>query len=168
MRGKDEYELGDLTVALDTISKDLTCQLTGKGKFDSWWLMQREYDNISFVYHYFIIVFHVFDTFHFLDDYEFGDLSNELDKRVKSSIAEYCGKESYEFGDLSAEVNRRSRSRILEFIDKDEYEFGDITRAIESRRREWISGFLGEEAAKNYEFGDITKKALTSFTGKVS
>jgi len=32
--------------------------------------------------------------------------------------------------------------------------------------REWISGFLGEEAAKNYQFGDITKKALSNFTGK--
>jgi len=29
-----------------------------------------------------------------------------------------------------------------------------------------MKGVLGEEAAANYEFGDLTKKALTSFTGK--
>ena len=45
-------------------------------------------------------------------------------------------------------------------------QFGDISREIENRRREWVKGFLGEEAAKNYEFGSITKKALTNFTGK--
>ena len=44
--------------------------------------------------------------------------------------------------------------------------FGDISREIENRRREWVKGFLGAEAAENYEFGSITKKALTNFTGK--
>jgi len=34
MRGKDEYELGDLTVALDEIGKDLTCQITGKDDYE--------------------------------------------------------------------------------------------------------------------------------------
>lgn len=62
-------------------------------------------------------------------------MSTELDKRVKSSVAEFCGKDEYEFGDLSAEIDRRSQARVLEFIGKDEYEFGDITREIENRRR---------------------------------
>ena len=29
-----------------------------------------------------------------------------------------------------------------------------------------MKGFLGDEAAKEYEFGDVTKKALSNFTGK--
>lgn len=45
-------------------------------------------------------------------------------------------------------------------------QFGDITREIENRRQAWVKDFLGEEAAKNYQFGDITKKALGQFTGK--
>lgn len=81
-------------------------------------------------------------------------------------MAEFCGKDEYEVGDLSAEINKRARSKVYEFIGKDDYSFGDISKEIESRRVEWVKGFLGEEAAKNYEFGDITKKALTSFTGK--
>ena len=32
--------------------------------------------------------------------YETGDLSIELDKRVKSKVAEFCGNEEYAFGDL--------------------------------------------------------------------
>lgn len=43
---------------------------------------------------------------------------------------------------------------------------GDISREVENRRRAWVNDFLGEEAAKNYEFGDITRKALRNFTGK--
>lgn len=37
------------------------------------------------------------------DEYEFGDLSIQIDKRVKESVASFCGKDKYEFGDLSKE-----------------------------------------------------------------
>lgn len=46
------------------------------------------------------------------------------------------------------------------------YELGDVARAIESRRRDWIREYLGTEAAESYQLGDITKKAVTQFTGK--
>ena len=42
---------------------------------------------------------------------EFGDLSVELDTRIKSSVASFCGKESYEFGDLSKEIGARVSTR---------------------------------------------------------
>ena len=29
-----------------------------------------------------------------------------------------------------------------------------------------MSDFLGEEAAENYQFGDVTKKLVSGFTGK--
>lgn len=102
------------------------------------------------------------------DSYETGDLSKEIDKRVKNAVTEFCGKEegTYEFGDLSKEMNKRVQDRVAEFTGRDEYSFGDITKEIENRRQTWVKDFLGEEAAKDYQFGDITKKALTSFTGK--
>ena len=34
-------------------------------------------------------------------DYEPGDLSKELDSRIKSTVAGWAGKDEYEFGDLS-------------------------------------------------------------------
>ena len=52
------------------------------------------------------------------------------------------------------------------FLHGKDYEFGDISREVESRRVDWVRGFLGDEAATEYEFGDITKKALSNFTGK--
>lgn len=98
--------------------------------------------------------------------YEAGDLSIELDKRVKSTVADFCGKDAYEFGDLSKEIDRRVKNRVADYIGKDEYEFGDISRQIEKNRRAWVKDFLGEEAAGNYQFGDITKKAMANLTGQ--
>ena len=97
--------------------------------------------------------------------YEPGDLSVELDKRVKSAVANYCGTDEYQFGDLSKEIDRRVKMRVADYIGKDEYEFGDISRQIEKNRKEWVQSFLGAEAAENYQFGDITKKAMKNLTG---
>jgi hypothetical protein len=44
--------------------------------------------------------------------YEPGDLSVELDTRVKGAVAEFCGKDEYEAGDLSTEVSRRVKDRV--------------------------------------------------------
>ena len=66
---------------------------------------------------------------------------------------------------MSREIDRRVKQRVEEFTGKP-YEFGDISRQIEERRRDWVKDFLGEEAAKNYQFGDVTKKALGNFVGK--
>jgi hypothetical protein len=94
-----------------------------------------------------------------------GDLSKEIDRRVKESVAAYAGKDRYEPGDLTRAVAQRVQSKVEEFTGK-EYAFGDISRELNRRREEWVKDFLGEEAAANYKFGDITKKAVTSFTGK--
>lgn len=133
LRNKSEYELFDLTLAMDEIAKNYTETLTGK-------------------------------------PYEPDDLSIELDKRIKAKVAEFCSKDTYEFGDLTKEVMRRIEKRTLEFVNKSEsgksYEFGDISREIENRRRQWVKDYLGEEAAANYSFGDITKKAVSGWIGK--
>ena len=81
---------------------------------------------------------------------EFGDLSVELDTRIKSSVASFCGKESYEFGDLSKEIGARVSTRVQEFTGKD-YEFGDVSKEIEKRRVEWVNDFIGKS---DYEFGE--------------
>ena len=158
MRGKEEYELGDLTKVMDDVAKDLVCEYTGKAK----------------------------------GEYEFGDLSAAIDADVKKSVARFCGKESYEVGDLTKEVAKRAATLAAEFTGKGAYEFGtnlqglkllplssvfpvhwsrvlytgDVSKEIERRRVEWITDFIGAEAAKDYEFGSITKKAITNFTGK--
>jgi hypothetical protein len=84
--------------------------------------------------------------------YETGDLSKELDRRLKDAVARYCGKEDgdYQFGDLSKEIDRRVKDRVSEYLGK-EYEFGDITREVSKRRKAWLEGFLGKEAAEQYQ-----------------
>lgn len=53
-----------------------------------------------------------------------GDLSFELDKRIKQKVAEFCGKEEYEAGDLSREIGKRVKERVVEFTGKPEYSLG--------------------------------------------
>jgi hypothetical protein len=132
LRGKEdgEYELGDLVLAMDKMSKEMTEGLTGK-------------------------------------PYVAGDLSTELDTRIKGAVASYCGKETYEVGDLTNAVTSRVSSRVEEFTGTGKpYEFGDVTNEVMNRRKVWVQDLLGAEAAENYQFGDITKKAMENFTGK--
>mmetsp|Transcript_7472 Transcript_7472/g.8602 ORF Transcript_7472/g.8602 Transcript_7472/m.8602 type:complete len:286 (-) Transcript_7472:131-988(-) len=154
--GKDEYKVGDITKEIDGRVKDVVADMRGKEEYELGDLTMG-LDKIGKD-----MVCELTGK----DDYEAGDLSTELDTRVKSSVAEFCGKDEYEVGDLTAEIDKRSRAKVYEFIGNEEYEFGDISREVENRRREWVKDFLGEEAAANYQFGDITKKALTGFTGK--
>jgi hypothetical protein len=132
LRGKEngEYELGDLVLAMDKMSKEMTEGLTGK-------------------------------------PYEAGDLSTLLDTRIKGAVASYCGKDEYEVGDLTNAVTSRVSSRVEEFTGTGKpYEFGDVTNEVMNRRKVWVQDLLGAEAAENYQFGDITKKAMENFTGK--
>ncbi|KAL7556796.1 hypothetical protein ACA910_005233 [Epithemia clementina (nom. ined.)] len=152
--GKDNYKIGDISKELDARVKEKVADLRGKD----------EYELGDFVMA--------------MDEaskkmteeltgkpYETGDLSKELDKRIKSAVAKYAGKDEYQPGDLTKTVASRVMERVEEFTGKP-YEFGDITRAIEERRQQWVKDFLGEEAAANYQFGDLTKKAIAKFTGK--
>lgn len=43
-------------------------------------------------------------------------MTKEIDSRIKSSVAEFCGKDEYQVGDLSSEVDRRARAKVFEFI----------------------------------------------------
>jgi hypothetical protein len=97
--------------------------------------------------------------------YETGDLSIELDKRIKRAVAEFCGADEYKFGMLTTEITKRVDERVSDLLGKS-YEFGDISRAVENRRKQWVKDFLGDEAAENYQFGDITKKFINGYTGK--
>jgi len=153
--GKDEYKVGDISKEMDARIKDEVARLRDKDEYELGDLsvaldeMSKEFTK----------------ELTGKDEYEVGDLSKEIDKRVKGAAANFCGKDEYEVGDLSKEMDSRVQSRVAEFTGNDDYSFGDISREVENRRKDWVKDFLGAEAAENYEFGDITKKAITSFTG---
>jgi len=152
--GKEEYKVGDITKEIDSRVKSEIASMRGNEEYQLGDLIVVV-DNMAK------------DMTEELTGkpYETGDLSKELDTRVKSAVADYCGNDEYQFGDLSKEIDSRVKNRVSEYIGKDDYEFGDISKQIESQRREWVKGYLGEDAAKEYEFGDITKKALAKFSG---
>lgn len=154
--GKEDYKVGDITKEIDSRVKDEVAKIRGKDEYELGDLTMS-LDSIAK---------DMTCQLTGKDDYEVGDLSKELDTRVKSSVADFCGKDEYVPGDLTVEVDRRSRAKVFEFIGKDAYEFGDITREVENRRKAWVTDFLGDDAASRYQFGDITKKALTGITGK--
>jgi hypothetical protein len=151
--GKDEYKLGDISKEIDTRVKRGVADIRGKDEYE------------------------VGDLILTLDEmsknmteqltgkpYEFGDLSIEIDRRVKKAVASYVGKDEYVAGDLTRAVTEKVVTRVDELTAN--YEFGDISREVERRRKEWVKDFLGEEAAANYKFGDISKKFATMITGK--
>lgn len=152
--GKDDYQVGDISKEIDSRVKGEVARLRNK----------EDYELGDFV-------FAMDEMSKNLTEqltgkpYETGDLSIELDKRIKKAVAQFCGEEEYEFGMLTAEIAKRVDERVTEFLGKP-YEFGDISRAVENRRKEWVKNFLGAEAAENYQFGDLTKKLITSYTGK--
>ena len=184
--GKDEYKVGDIAKELDSRVKDEVAKMRGKDECKCQTNHQIKLDimlqtnlSISLCCRVFLSSSDELGDFVMAMDeaskqmtedltgkpYEAGDLSVELDKRIKSTIADYCDKDEYEFGDLTKTVSSRIQSRVEEYTGKP-YEFGDISRKINSQRQEWMKDFLGEEAAANYKFGDLTKKALMNFTGK--
>ena len=78
--------------------------------------------------------------------------SQEINQRVQSRVVEFIDKDNYEFGDVSREVENRRRQwvegllgkeaaenyqlgditkkSLAAFAGKDEYEFGDVTKKI--------------------------------------
>lgn len=152
--GKDGYEVGDITKEIDARVKKEIAGMRGNEEYQLGDLVVV-IDNMAK------------DMTEDLTGkpYEAGDLSVELDKRVKGAVADYCGTDEYEFGDLSKEIDKRVKGRVADYIGKDEYEFGDVSKQVEKQRREWVKGYLGDDAAKDYQFGDITKKAMANFSG---
>lgn len=149
--GKSEYKVGDISKELDDRVKTAVAAMRDKDEY--------ELGDLSIA----------LDTFAKQEverlsgkPYAPGDLSVEIDRRIKLAVGEYTGKGTYEAGDLQREVRRRVAVSVEAFTGK-EYAFGDVSREINRRRAAWIQGYLGRDG---YEFGDLTKRALANLTGK--
>jgi hypothetical protein len=165
-RQKDQYELGDLTAALDQASKELTCQFAGKDDYEFGDLsteLDRRIKNGVASY-----------CGKEGEEYQVGDLSNEVDRRVKESVIGFTSKGNYEFGG-KCYSNAISYTTLVGFLPPLADTIGyylpvllnasDVSREIERRRAGWVSTFT-DKVGEDYEFGDVTKKTLSNFTGK--
>ena len=104
------------------------------------------------------------------DDYKVGDISKEVDARVKDEVAKFRNKDEYELGDfllamdelskkyteeltgkpyepgdLSTHLDTNIKARVAEFCGKDEYSPGDLTREMASRIETRVVEFTGKD-----------------------
>jgi len=70
---------------------------------------------------------------------QFGDLSVEIDKRVKDSVAEFCGTDTYTPGDLSKEVAKRTKSGVLNYTGKDSYQVRNFLPIVSVTTSHFVS-----------------------------
>ena len=66
------------------------------------------------------------------DEYELGDFVLAMDEMAKKMTEDLTGKE-YEAGDLSIELDKRVKGAVAQWSGKDEYEFGDLSREVSKR-----------------------------------
>ena len=108
LRGKEDYELGDLSIVIDEMVKEeviprLRTRLPTRLPIRPSTRRARDTAIAQ--------VCKLTGN----DEYVAGDLSVEIDTRVKAAAAKFAGKETYEAGDLSKEIAKRAKSKVLEF-----------------------------------------------------
>jgi hypothetical protein len=86
-----------------------------------------------------------------------------LDDKVKELVCQLSGKEEYEFGDLSVQIDVRTKKLVAGFCGKEDYEFGDLSRELSKRTKEGVANYTGKS---EYKFGDLTMQALKNMSGK--
>mmetsp|Transcript_40301 Transcript_40301/g.94698 ORF Transcript_40301/g.94698 Transcript_40301/m.94698 type:complete len:194 (-) Transcript_40301:609-1190(-) len=77
---------------------------------------------------------------------------------VKSNARDFLGKDEYKMGDVSKEIDRRIKDEVANLRNKDEYELGDLTAAIDTIAKEMTCELTGKE---DYEFGDLSTEVDT-------
>lgn len=84
-----------------------------------------------------------------------GDVSKEIDSRVKDEIAKVRGKDEYELGDFLLAMDQISKSMTEELTGK-EYETGDLSKEIDARVKSTLAEWSGKEDGE-YELFDLSK-----------
>lgn len=104
MRGKDEYQVGDLSELLDAAVKAELCKVTGKPEYELGDLTVAIDERVKAAA----------ARYCGKEEYEVGDLSQELDRKIKERVNSFTGNDAYEFGDITREVLRRREEWVSE------------------------------------------------------
>jgi hypothetical protein len=146
IRGKPEYEVGDLILSLDEMSKDMTEKLTGK---------PYEVGDLSLEIDR--RVKKAVASYIGKEEYEAGDLTRAVSEKVSTRVDELTA--NYEFGDITRAVEQRRKEWMRDFLGEDaaaNYKLGDISK-------KFATMITGKD---EYQFGDVTKKVLGNLFGK--
>ena len=103
------------------------------------------------------------------DDYQVGDISKEVDVRVKYEVAKLRDKDEYELGDFVLAMDELSKKYTEELTGKP-YEPGDLSTHLDTNIKSSVAAFCGKD---EYEVGDLTREIskriefrVGEFTGK--
>ena len=72
------------------------------------------------------------------EGYRFGDLT-------KKAVTDFTGKDAYEMGDVSREIDKRVKRQVSEITGKADYQFGDLTAAAMINVNKTMQGFVAME-----------------------
>jgi len=102
--------------------------------------------------------------------YKLGDISKELDGRIKEEVAKIRGKSEYELGDLTVALDTFAKTEVTRMTGKDAYDFGDLSIELDKRVKVAVGVYTGKGS---YSSGDLqaeVRKRVSSrvaeFTGK--
>jgi hypothetical protein len=103
--------------------------------------------------------------------YSLGDLSIEIDRRIKAEVATLRKKDDYEIGDLTLALDEMAKGEVARWAGKAEYETGDISREIARRTTHAVYQFAGEAGSDSLR-AEIARRneriaeRVREFTGK--
>lgn len=63
---------------------------------------------------------------------------------MKKNTREFIGKDDYKIGDISKEVDSRVKSEVAKFREKDEYEIGDFVLAMDEMSKSFTEELTGK------------------------
>lgn len=103
------------------------------------------------------------------DEYKVGDISKEVDARVKDEVAKLRNKDAYELGDFVLAMDELSKKYTEELTGKP-YEPGDLSTHLDTNIKASVAKFCGKD---EYTPGDLTREMtsrintrVAEFTGK--
>ena len=64
---------------------------------------------------------------------------------VKGKTSEFIGKEEYKVGDISKELDSRVKDEVAKMRGKDEYELGDLTMALDEMSKDFTKELTGKD-----------------------
>mmetsp|Transcript_28005 Transcript_28005/g.39446 ORF Transcript_28005/g.39446 Transcript_28005/m.39446 type:complete len:290 (+) Transcript_28005:99-968(+) len=100
------------------------------------------------------------------EEYKVGDITKEIDSRVKDEVAKIRGKDEYELGDLIVAMDDLSKDMTCQLTGKEDYEVGDLTKELDERVKSSVESFCGLEPGE-YKAGDLTVEMDKRVRGRV-
>lgn len=98
------------------------------------------------------------------DDYSVGDITKQVDLRIKQAVANMRGKENYEIGDLIAYATEQSIAVAEQTTGKKLDSVTELSKSIDSKVKGAVNSYTGKDT---YKPGDLTKAVSSTVTTRV-